>query len=308
MTTAVRAIALVAVATWLGCAHHAGEPAAPGSAAAGSAAAGSAAAGSAAAGSAAAGSAAAEPAAGGPAAAAGTPVEHVAHPTVSAGIAAIVFAPERLPGDRALDAGRHPGELLAFMGVAPGMRVGELEAGQGYTTELVARAVGSQGRVYAENNRFVLERFAAKPWAERLQRPALANVVRVDRELEDPFPPEAHDLDGVYINLFYHDTIWLKTDREAMNRAVFRALRPGGFYLVADHAARPGSGTADAETLHRIDEALVISEVERAGFRLAAEGDFLRNPADNHDWNASPRVAAERRGTSDRFALRFVKP
>jgi predicted methyltransferase len=293
MTTAARAIALAAAATWLGCAHHAGEPPPSGPAASGAAASGPTASG---------------PAAAGGAAAATTPVEHVVHPTVTPAVAAIVFAPDRLPNDRALDAGRHPGELLAFMGVAPGMRIGELEAGQGYTTELVARAVGPRGRVFAENNRFVLERFAAKPWSERLQRPALANVVRVDRELEDPFPPEARDLDGVYINLFYHDTVWLKTDREAMNRAVFRVLRPGGFYVVADHAARPGSGTADAETLHRIDEALVIAEVERAGFRLAAEGDFLRNPADNHDWNASPRVAAERRGTSDRFALRFVKP
>jgi predicted methyltransferase len=154
----------------------------------------------------------------------------------------------------------------------------------------------------------VLERFAAKPWAERLQRRAMRNVVRVDREFDDPFPAEARDLDAVYIVLFYHDTVWMGADRDRMNHAVWNALRPGGFYFVIDHAARPGSGTADAKTLHRIDEAFVIAEVERAGFKLHAIGDFLRNPADKRDWNASPSAAGARRGTSDRFALQFVKP
>jgi predicted methyltransferase len=89
---------------------------------------------------------------------------------------------------------------------------------------------------------------------------------------------------------------------------VFSALRPGGYYFIVDHSARAGSGTADTQTLHRIDEAFVIAEVERAGFQLQAIGDFLRNPADRRDWNASPSKAGERRGTSDRFALQFVKP
>jgi predicted methyltransferase len=235
-------------------------------------------------------------------------VTHVAHPGVTPFVRNIVLDPDRLEADRALDAGRHPEELLAFLEVAPGLRLGEIGAGGGYTTELVARAVGERGRVFAENNRFVLERFAAKPWADRLQRVAMRNVVRVDREFDDPLPPEARDLDAVYIVLFYHDTVWMGADRDRMNRAVFSALRPGGFYFVVDHAARAGRGTADVQTLHRIDEAFVIAEVERAGFKLNAVGDFLRNPADKHDWNASPRTAGERRGTSDRFALQFVKP
>ena len=240
-------------------------------------------------------------------AAPGTGAPHVPHPTVTPYITSVVAAPDRLPQDRALDAGRHPAELLAFLGVAPGMRIGELAAGQGYTTELLARAVGEKGRVYAENSRFVLERFAAKPWSERLARPVMHNVVRLDRELDNPFPPEVHDLDGVVMNLFYHDSVWMHADRDRMNRAVLRALRPGGFYVVVDHAARPGSGAADVQNLHRIDEAFVAAEVARAGFRLEAVGDFLRNPADPHDWNDSPRAAADRRGTSDRFALRFVR-
>ena len=216
--------------------------------------------------------------------------------------------PSRLEADRELDAGRHPEELLAFLEVAPGMRMGEIGAGGGYTTELVARAVGERGRVFAQNNRFVLEKFAGKAWADRLQRVSMRNVVRVDRELDDPFPPEARDLDAVYIVLNYPDTVWMGADRDRMNRAVFDALRPGGYYVIIDHAARPGSGTADSQTLHRIDEAFVIAEVERAGFKLRTVGDFLRNPADKRDWNASPKTAGERRGTSDRFALQFVKP
>jgi predicted methyltransferase len=235
-------------------------------------------------------------------------VIRIAHPGVTPFIREIVFSPDRLDADRALDAGRRVEEVLAFLDVAPGQRLGEIGAGGGYTTELVARAVGERGRVYAENNRFVLEKFAAKPWGDRLQRRAMRNVVRVDREFDDPFPPEARDLDGVYVVLIYHDTVWMGADRDRMNRAVFEALRPGGFYFIIDHAARPGSGTADAKTLHRIDEAFVIAEVERAGFKLHAVGDFLRNPADERDWNASPSAAGERRGSSDRFALQFVKP
>src|SRR6188768_1023701 len=162
-------------------------------------------------------------------------VIRVAHPGVTPFIREIVFDPDRLDADRALDAGRRAEELLAFLDVAPGQRLGEIGAGGGYTTELVARGVGDRGRVYAENNRFVLERFAAKPWGDRLQRRAMRNVVRVDREFDDPFPPEASDLDGVYVILFYHDTVWQGADRDRMNRAVFNALRPGGFYFIVDH-------------------------------------------------------------------------
>jgi predicted methyltransferase len=93
-----------------------------------------------------------------------------------------------------------------------------------------------------------------------------------------------------------------------MNKAVFKALRSGGVYGIVDHSAKPGSGLADVETLHRIDEPVVKREAQAAGFELAAEADFLRNPQDARDWSASPRTAAERRGTSDRFVLKFVKP
>jgi predicted methyltransferase len=221
--------------------------------------------------------------------------------------AALVAAPDRSPEDRKLDGGRRPAETLAFLGVQPGMRVGELGAGGGYTTELLARAVGPRGAVYAENPKVFLG-FVNDVWTRRLAKPEMAAVVRADRELEDPFPPEAKDLDLVVFNAVYHDAVWIGADRAKMNRAVLEALKPGGAFVIIDSSAKPGSGIADVKTLHRIDEQVVRDELKAAGFRLAGEGSFLRNPADTRDWSASPMAAGERRGTSDRFALRFVKP
>jgi len=225
----------------------------------------------------------------------------------SLSLQAVVEAADRDAGDLALDRGRHPAELLAFFGVAPGMKVAEIGAGGGYTTELLARVVGVDGVVYGENSKLILS-FAGKAWTERLQKPIMKKVVRVDRELDEPLPPEATGLDLVINAYTYHDTVWMKVDRDKMNAAIFAALKHGGIYGIADHSARPGSGLADVQTLHRIDEDTLKQEIARAGFRVQAEGDFLRNPSDARDWNDSPRAAAERRGTSDRFVIRFVKP
>ncbi|MGK4004629.1 SAM-dependent methyltransferase [Sorangium sp. So ce1036] len=227
---------------------------------------------------------------------------------VPAALRAVVDAPDRTEADRALDPGRKPAETLAFFGIQPGMKVAELMAGGGYTAELLARTVGPTGVVYAQNNRFVLDRFAEKPWSERLKKPVMKPVVRLDREIDDPLPPEARDLDAVFLLLFYHDTVWLETDRAAMNRAIFRALKPGGVFAVIDHSGRDGTGVTEAKTLHRIEEKVVREEIERAGFRLAAEASFLRVPSDTRDWNAAPMAAGDKRGMSDRFVLKFVKP
>jgi predicted methyltransferase len=221
---------------------------------------------------------------------------------------AVVAAEDRSDADRALDAGRHPAEMLAFFGIRPGMRVAEIGAGGGYTTELLARAVGPTGRVYGQNSKFVLERFAEKPWSERLAKPVNAVVVRVDREFDDPLPPEAKDLDAVLSVLIYHDTVWWETDRARMNAAIFKALRSGGVFGVIDHSARAGAGISEVKTLHRIEESAVVKEIEQAGFELEASADFLRNPSDARDWNDAPTAAGDRRGTSDRFVLKFRKP
>lgn len=230
-----------------------------------------------------------------------------AHLPVPPAIQKIVDAPDRDAEDKKLDAGRHPGELLAFLGIRPGQRVAELAAGRGYTTELLARAVGPGGKVWAQNNA-MFAKFADPAWGERLKKPVMKNVVRVDREFDSPLPPDAKNLDAVVFVLVYHDTVGTGADRDKMNKAAFAALRPGGEYVIVDHSGPEGSGTQDVKTTHRIDELFVVREVERAGFHLAGFGDFLRNPADTRDWNDSPREAGERRGTSNRFVLRFVRP
>jgi predicted methyltransferase len=92
-----------------------------------------------------------------------------------------------------------------------------------------------------------------------------------------------------------------------MNAAVFAAPKRGDIYGVIDHSARAGAGTSETKTLHRIEESAVVAEIEKAGFMLDGSADFLRNPSDARDWNASPSAAGERRGTSDRFVLKFCK-
>ena len=227
---------------------------------------------------------------------------------VSDAIRAAIAATDRDDKDRALDAGRKPGEVLAFFKVEPGQKVGELFAAGGYTTELMARTVGDGGKVYAQNTKDILDRFARAPLTARLEKPVMKNTVMVEQPAETPFPADAKNLDAVICILNYHDFVWLKVDRAKLNKAVFAALKPGGVYGIVDHSATKGSGLNDVQTLHRIDEDAVKKEILAAGFKLDGESDALRNAEDPRDWNASPTKAAEKRGTSDRFVLRFVKP
>lgn len=210
---------------------------------------------------------------------------------------AIVASPDRSIADRETDARRDPEPFLAFLRVRPGMKVLDVGAGGGYTTELLARAVAPSGVVYAQNTR------PRDALAERLRKPALKNVVPVVRPFDDPAPPEANALDLVTMILVYHDTTYQDVDRAAMNRKIFQALKPGGHFVVIDHSAKPGEGTSVGNTTHRIEEAALRREVEAAGFRLESEGDFLRNPND-------PRNAAYREVgvPSDKFVLKFVRP
>lgn len=219
----------------------------------------------------------------------------------------VVSATDRTDDDRKLDGGRHPGELLAFLALAPGAKVEELGAGTGYTTELLARDVGPKGKVWGQNTPGFLK-FAGKAWEERLKRRSMRAVVRVDSEFDAPFPADAKNLDAVVNVLTYHDAVWTGADVDKMNKAVFDALRSGGEYVIVDHAAVDGHGTRDAKTLHRIEEKSVVDAVEKAGFRESGEAQFLRNPADARDWNTAPSAAGDKRGTSDRFVIKFVKP
>jgi predicted methyltransferase len=283
----------------------AGSAAGSAGAAAGSGTAGSAT-GSGAAGSGSAGSGAAGSGAAGSAAVVIPPYTPAAD--VPAPIRDAVTASDRSDDDRKLDAGRMPAEVLAFFKLAPGQKIGELFAGGGYTSEVMARIVGDKGTVFAQNTKEVLDKFARGPWTARAAKPVMKNVVGVERPSDDPFPPEAKNLDAVITILNYHDFVWQKADRAKLNKKIFAALKKGGVYGIVDHSAQAGSGTRDVETLHRIDEEVVKKEVLAAGFKLDGESDLLRHPDDKRDWNSSPKAAGEKRGTSDRFTLRFVKP
>jgi predicted methyltransferase len=258
---------------------------------------------------------------------------HTGAPTLSTErIAEILASPDRRAADRTNDLRRKPQDMLAFIGLRPGMVALDLSAGGGYTTELIARSIGPSGRVYGQSRprdpnapapapsapEGAAAPATAKPapapagppssplaLAERAKNPAASNIVAVVRRFEDPIPPEVASsaLDLVTLMFNYHDLGWLGVDRTQMNRAVFAALKPGGMYVIADHSGRPGTGISESGTLHRIEEAFLRKEVEAAGFRLAAEGNFLRNPNDPRDKN-TPNPPQPK----DEFVLKFVKP
>jgi predicted methyltransferase len=215
----------------------------------------------------------------------------------------IVISPDRSDADRVQDQRRESQKLLEFYAVKPGMRVLDLSAGRGHNTELLARVVGPKGRVYAHSSPNLTFPAAKTAFDERLSKPVMANVVAISRDFEDPIPPDVRNLDLVTFNFNYHDTVWLGTDRAKLNRAVFRALKPGGIYIVADHSAKPGAGLSVAKSLHRIEESIVRQEVEAAGFRLVDSATFLRNPDDPRDVPVQKNPVR-----NDEFVLKFVRP
>jgi predicted methyltransferase len=216
--------------------------------------------------------------------------------------AAIVAAPERSDADRETDKRRDPVKLLAFTGVRPGMKVLDMGAGGGYSTELMARAAGPSGTVYGQNAPDLGGR-AKERIEARMQTPAMKNVVMLARAFDDPLPPEVRDLDLITFFFYYHDTAYMAVDRAEMNRKLYAALKPGGILVIADHSAKPGEGTSVAKTIHRIEESLLRREVEAAGFKLVSEGDFLRHPEDTRDFSVNRPT-----GPVDEFVLKFQKP
>jgi predicted methyltransferase len=217
----------------------------------------------------------------------------------------LLQAKDRTDDDRKDDASRKPLELLRFLEIKPGMKVADIGAGGGYTTELLARAVAPGGVVYSQNTKAAVEKFVGDKWDKRLERPALKGVVKALREYADPLPPEAKGLDIVVNAFTYHDTIWLGVDRAKMNQAIFAALKPGGIYVILDHQAKAGNGAGDTKTLHRVESATVEAEVTQAGFQVARRGDFLKNADDAHDKTVFDPAL---RGQTDRFVIAFVKP
>jgi len=219
-------------------------------------------------------------------------------------VKAAVADSRRPAEDTQRDVNRKPAAMLMFAGVKPGWKVMDLMAGGGYFTRLFAVAVGAGGWVYAEQPNEFDAFLKGKPAPVLKVADDYKNVSVIKGPLNDLTAPELLDL--VWTSQNYHDVKNMKTaDTAALNKAVFKALKPGGIYIVLDHSAPKGSGSADTETLHRIDEAVVKKEVEAAGFKLIGESNVLRNPND-------PRTALvfdkSIRGRTDQFILKFRKP
>jgi len=222
---------------------------------------------------------------------------------------AALEAPERLEGDAERDAGRLPDRVLEFFGVEPGMTVLDLYSGGGYYTELLSRVVGPEGKVLAHNNQAYLG-FAGAEIERRYANDRLGNVQRIlaeNNELELP----ASSLDAISMVLTFHDIYyeapgngWPAIDGPALLAELNQALKPGGTVLVVDHYAEAGSPPSTGNTTHRIDPAIVVADMEAAGFERVAQADFLRNPADDYTVSVfDPSV----RGSTDRFILKFRK-
>lgn len=216
--------------------------------------------------------------------------------------AAVIAAPDRSDADRQTDKRRDPVKLLAFAGPKPGMTVLDMGAGGGYSTELMARAIGPLGKVYAQDSADVGPR-AKERFDARMKTPAMANVVALTRPFDDPVPADVHDLDLITFFFYYHDTTYMAVDRAAMNRKLFAALKPGGFLVIADHSAKEGAGTEVGKTLHRIEQNALEKEVLAVAFQLVAAGEFLRHPEDTRE----VRIF-DSKVPVDEFVLKFRKP
>lgn len=212
---------------------------------------------------------------------------------------------ERPEEDRLLDANRHPAEVLDFAGVERGWAVADIVPGNGYYARVLSTAVGDMGRVYSYNPSWVAERFGDADEALNRMANRRANMTHHVGDLEDFGTSFDQPLDAVFMVLFYHDTGYDVTDRAGMNQAIFNALAPGGVYVLIDHHAVEGSGLDAVETLHRIDAALVMEEVTRAGFVLESESDMLANADDPRDISV---FAPDIRRNTDRFVYLFRKP
>ena len=227
-------------------------------------------------------------------------------------VRAAVEHPERLEFDLGRDGTRHPERILEFFQIEPGMRVADIQAGNGYYTELLSRIVGPEGRVFAVNST-ITQRLYGKFLTSRLERDEFdaSNVVRIDEpELESGPLTEMElpeDLDRVLLVRFYHDFGWMQVDRDAFNQTIFESLAPGGVFGIVDHHAAEGRGIDDGGTLHRVEASLVKAELEAAGFVLEAESYVLNDPTDGHDFNIFADNQA-RRDRTDRFVYFFRKP
>jgi predicted methyltransferase len=230
-----------------------------------------------------------------------------AAPMVKPYLAKAMADPAR--GDmKEVDARRHTAEVLAFSGVKPGDKVADLIPGQGYFSKVFAKVVGPRGHVFLIwPNEYAKEAQPDPEVDKKLAKdPAYANISVVEQPAAAFSTPEPVDL--VFTAQNYHDypdKFMGKVDPVAFDRAVFKALKPGGTFLVIDHVAEAGSGLRDTDTLHRIDPAIVKKQVTSVGFVFEGESAALRNPADTHKIIVFDKAI---RGHTDQFVYKFRKP
>lgn len=220
-----------------------------------------------------------------------------------------VAQPGRSAADLKRDAIDHPAEVLRLAAIKPGMRVADFLAGNGYYSELLSHIVGPKGQVLLLNNE-AYEKWSGKRWQGRLENGRLPNVEHRTIDVEHLDLPD-HSLDAILLIKVYHDLYWLDKDHEwpkmdpnTVLNEIARVLKPGGTLLLVDHSAKPGTGSADAGTLHRIDEAYARADFEKHRFSFVASSDVLRRPDDPRDalTYEGPMV-----GKTDRFAMVFRK-
>jgi predicted methyltransferase len=232
------------------------------------------------------------------------PASGAATPNLSAIISHAVADPARPADYRKADPLRKPGETLAFAGIRPGMVVGEFYPAGGYFTRMLSDVVGPSGHIYAiENDRW---QDSVKDDKAMLAEGKWKNVSLDVKPFGTAVFPKPLDLAWVTQN--YHDlkiAKYGKVDTVAFDRAVYKALKPGGIFFIIDHQGPPGLTPAQIEKMHRINRDVVVREVTSAGFKLAAEGNFLRRPGDDH---TKPIFDPSIRGHTDQYALKFVKP
>jgi len=227
---------------------------------------------------------------------------HVSHFDSDAVYAAALADARRPANEVARDDARKPVAMMELVELKPGDKVADIRPEEGYFTRLFANVVGENGRVYA----FVPTRTATRetPLAQGLAG-TYPNVVAMEGALDAMAFPEP--LDAVFMVQEYHDfhIPAFGVDVNRMNRAVYDALKPGGWYVVIDHAGRPGTGNTEVQSLHRIEGEFLKREVEAAGFIFDGESDAIRNPQDDRTIN----VFDERiRYRTDQFVYRFRKP
>jgi predicted methyltransferase len=224
---------------------------------------------------------------------------------------AAVKHPGRSAEDLKRDESEHPAEVLRLTGIKPGMRVGDVLAARGYYSELLSYVVGPTGHVLLLNND-AYEHWSEHGWDKRLADNRLPNVEHRTVDLEHLDLPD-RSLDALILIKVYHDLYWVnndpkdvwpKMDAGKVLDQLTRVLKPGGILLIEDHSAKPGTGSADAGTLHRIDEAYTVSDFAKRGFKLVAKSDILRRPDDKRELVSYTPPGL---GKTDRFLLVFRK-